>query len=42
MTEQKNELYQEIEAWAQNAILHSPTWSLTNLTIPKKALPLLR
>ncbi|MCX8641296.1 MULTISPECIES: hypothetical protein [unclassified Gilliamella] len=38
MTEQKNELYQEIEAWAQNAILHSPTWSINQLDYSEKSI----
>ncbi|NUF49652.1 hypothetical protein [Gilliamella sp. ESL0250] len=38
MTEQKNELYQEIEAWAQNAILNSPTWSINQLDYSEKSI----
>ncbi|MBI0060536.1 MULTISPECIES: hypothetical protein [Gilliamella] len=38
MTEQKNELYQEIEAWSQNAILHSPTWSINQLDYSEKSI----
>ncbi|MCO6544724.1 MAG: hypothetical protein J6564_02675 [Gilliamella sp.] len=38
MTEQKNELYQEIEAWAQNAILNSPKWSINQLDYSEKSI----
>ncbi|SCB95982.1 hypothetical protein [Gilliamella intestini] len=38
MTEQKNELHQEIEAWAQNAILNSPTWSINQLDYSEKSI----
>ncbi|OCG18530.1 MULTISPECIES: hypothetical protein [unclassified Gilliamella] len=38
MTEPKNELYQEIEAWAQNAILNSPTWSINQLDYSEKSI----
>ncbi|MDF7671020.1 hypothetical protein PT276_07425 [Orbaceae bacterium ESL0721] len=36
--EPKNELYQEIEAWAHNAILNSPKWSISQLDYSEKSI----
>lgn len=38
MSDQKNELYQEIQAWAQNAIFNSPTWSINQLDYSEKSI----
>ncbi|XKM12857.1 hypothetical protein RCS94_07440 [Orbaceae bacterium ac157xtp] len=38
MSQQKNELYEEVEAWAQNAIFNSPTWSINQLDYSEKSL----
>ncbi|MDF7666641.1 hypothetical protein PT273_02050 [Orbaceae bacterium ESL0727] len=37
-SEPKNELYQEIAAWAQNAVLNSPTWSINQLDYSEKSI----
>lgn len=38
MTKQKKELYQEIETWAKNAILHSLAWSINQLDYSEKSI----
>ncbi|WP_392562831.1 hypothetical protein RHO12_04960 [Orbus sturtevantii] len=38
MATYKNELYQEIQAWAQNAIFNSPTWSINQLDYSEKSI----
>lgn len=35
---QKNELFLEIDAWASNAILNSPPWSLNELNYSEKSI----
>ena len=35
---EQNELYQEIEAWAQHAIINSPSWSVNQLDFSEKSL----
>lgn len=37
MTTNENELYQEIEAWSQNAIFNSPSWSINQLDYSEKS-----
>lgn len=37
MSLNNNELYQEIEAWAQNAVFNSPTWSINQLDYSEKS-----
>lgn len=38
MATDKNELYEEIQAWAQNAIFNSPTWSINQLDYSQKSI----
>lgn len=38
MTQPKNELFFEIEAWATNAILNSPAWSVGELDYSEKSI----
>lgn len=38
MATSKNELYEEIQAWAQNAIFNSPTWSINQLDYSEKSI----
>ncbi|QIQ21579.1 hypothetical protein [Zophobihabitans entericus] len=38
MATAKNELYEEIKAWSDNAILHSPAWSVNELDYSEKSL----
>lgn len=38
MSSLKNELYDEIQAWAQNAIFNSPTWSINQLDYTEKSI----
>lgn len=38
MATAKNELYEEIQAWAQNAIFNSPTWSINQLDYSEKSI----
>lgn len=38
MSLDNNELYQEIQAWAQNAIFNSPTWSINQLDYTEKSI----
>lgn len=37
MSLENNELYQEIQAWAQNAVFNSPTWSINQLDYSEKS-----
>lgn len=38
---EKNELYEEIQAWAENAVLNSPDWSISQLDYSKKSVAVL-
>lgn len=38
MATSKNELYEEVQAWAQNAIFNSPTWSINQLDYSEKSI----
>lgn len=38
MSVTNNELYEEIQAWAQNAIFNSPTWSINQLDYTEKSI----
>ncbi|RKS87171.1 hypothetical protein DES39_0388 [Orbus hercynius] len=38
MATAKNELYEEVKAWAENAIFHSPTWSINQLDYSEKSI----
>ncbi|WP_392551758.1 hypothetical protein RHO13_10610 [Orbus wheelerorum] len=38
MATDKNELYEEVQAWAQNAIFNSPTWSINQLDYSEKSI----
>lgn len=38
MATYKNELYEEVQAWAQNAIFNSPTWSINQLDYSEKSI----
>lgn len=37
MATAKNELFEEINAWSSNAVLHSPPWSLSQLDHSEKS-----
>lgn len=38
MATAKNELYEEIKAWAENAVFHSPAWSINQLDYSEKSI----